>query len=86
MTPPTIGRVVHYVARGSLDGKFLPVPRMAHVTEVADVEADDPEHPTVGLCIVNPTGVFFQSLSDGGCRYDADGAPGTWHWPPRVGA
>lgn len=77
---PTIGRIVFYVARGSADGVFPPVPRAAVVTEV-----DGGDGPwKVGLCVLNPTGLFFHPLSAGGCVYDEAGAPGTWHWPPRV--
>lgn len=76
-----MGRVVHYVARGSADGRFPSVCRAADVTEVGpDV------HPqTVGLMVKNPTGLFFHPLSDGGVPHDeADKAGGTWHWPERV--
>jgi hypothetical protein len=33
---------------------------------------------------LNPTGLFFRSLSDGGCPLDEDAkAGGSWHWPER---
>jgi hypothetical protein len=36
----------------------------------------------VGLCVFNPTGLFFNS----NVMHDEDShAPGTWHWPERVG-
>lgn len=91
------GRIVHYVARGSADGRFPSVCRAAMVTEA---EKDDPFR--LGLCVVNPTGLFFHSLADhGGVEHDAGdpaeeapGArcasgeraylPGTWHEPERV--
>lgn len=80
---PTVGRVVHYVSRGSADGVFPPACRAAHITEL-----DPDDAALVGLCVLNPTGLFFHSLADGGCEYDsaADGShqPGTWHWPERV--
>lgn len=77
---PSISRDVHYVARGSADGRFPSVCRAAKVTEV------DPADPDrVGLFVMNPTGVFFHSLADGGCSLDEDGKRGgTWHWPERV--
>lgn len=94
--PPSIGRVVHYVSRGSADGRFAPACRAATITEV-----DEHDRNRVGLHVVNPTGLFFHSLSDGGVLYDGgehgpltehrgvaghdisyDG--GTWHWPERV--
>ena len=84
---PTIGRIVHYVARGSADGKFPPVSRVAIVTEVLDEDEVDKAlegGELVGLCVINPTGLFFHPLSAGGCAHDEAGAPGTWHWPPRA--
>lgn len=82
MTTPSVGRVVHYVARGSADGKFPKACRAADVTEVAE----DSSAGLVGLMVKNPTGLFFHSLADGGCAYDGseDPAGGTWHWPERV--
>lgn len=86
---PTVGRVVHYVSHGSpvrADGTqaYAPQRRAAIVTEVV------PDGPGwVGLAVLNPSGLFFHSLADGGCEY----APvqegqrlvgGTWHWPERV--
>lgn len=77
---PTVGRVVHYVARGSADGRFPRVCRAAIVTEV------DADESTIGLCAINPTGLFFHPLSDGGCAYESNAETGgTWHWPERVG-
>lgn len=64
---PSVGRTVHYVARGSADGKFPPVCRAATVTEVDDTGR-------VGLMVANPTGLFFHPIADdGGCAYH-DGA------------
>ncbi len=86
---PSVGRVVHYVARGSKDGRFPPACRAAIVTEVG-------ESGVIGLCAINPAGLFFHSLDAGGCeeanhRQGAGepgtfviGTPGTWHWPERV--
>lgn len=80
---PSISRDVHYVARGSADGKFPKTCRAAKVTEVDSVHAD---LGLVGLMVMNPTGLFFHSLADGGSTYDGgeDPAGGTWHWPERV--
>lgn len=81
---PSIGRVVHYVSFGTPKGEFLPACRAAIVTEV------DPSDPTrIGLCAINPTGIFFRSLADGGCKLAETGvayeaAGGSWHWPERV--
>jgi len=86
---PSVGRIVHYVARGSADGRFPPACRAAIVTEVGPhPDADG----TVGLCALNPSGLFFHPLEMGGVAHAEDKAagaeehpPGTWHWPERVG-
>lgn len=78
---PSIGRVVHYVSHGTPvlpDGTqaYAPECRAAIVTEVGP--------DAVGLCVLNPGGMFFRQLADGGCRHDEQNAGGTWHWPERV--
>lgn len=85
VTDPSVGRVVHYLSRGSADGVFAPACRAATVTEVG-------EGGRVGLCVQNPDGLFFLPLTRGGAEYGPmpglDGgsppAGGTWHWPERV--
>jgi hypothetical protein len=85
VTPmPSIGRIVHYRSRGSADGVFPPTCRAATVTEVG-------EDGRVGLCVLNPDGIFFHSLTrDGGVAWTVTPEPGqdvqggTWHWPERV--
>lgn len=84
MTPrPAAGRIVHYVSHGTPpkpDGSqaFASECRAAFVTEVTD------DH-TVGLCVLNPAGLFFNR----GVVFDDDDDPsqragGTWHWPERA--
>lgn len=91
MPEASIGRAVHYVSHGTPGGEYGKECRAADVTEV---DPDDPGR--VGLCVKNPTGLFFPSLAAGGCRYHPgtsaeSGGPaldypgGTWHWPERVG-
>lgn len=80
---PSVCRLVHYVCHGTPGGEYESVCRAATVTEV---DADDSNR--VGLAVLNPTGLFFHSLADGGCAYDdgSDGfhrVGGTWHWPER---
>lgn len=82
---PSVGRIVHYVSRGSADGVFESQCRAAIITEVAD------DGRTVGLCAINPSGLFFHPLADGGCPSDPGDVdeeigymPGSWHWPERV--
>lgn len=68
---PSVGRVVHYQSYGTPNGEFKSEPRAAVITEVVDDQ-------TVHLCVLNPTGMFFnQNVQQG------DG-PGQWNWPPRV--
>ncbi len=81
MQQPTVNRAVHYVSHGTPvreDGTqaFAAACRAATVTEV--------DGETVGLCVINPTGLFFHPLADGGVVYDEDRGPGTWHWPERA--
>lgn len=82
---PSVGRIVHYVSYGTPGGEYGKECRAAIVTEVNGDFA--------GLCVLNPTGQFFnrsiphdEGLSPegtslcGGKAYDAS----TWHWPARV--
>lgn len=73
MQKPSVGRVVHYQAYGTPGGEFQSVPRAAIITEVTD-------DTTVSVCVLNPTGIFFNQ----GLKYDVEGKPGSWRWPPRV--
>lgn len=78
MQRPSVVRAVHYVARGSADGRFPKACRAATITEVGENEA-------VGLCVINPSGLFFHQLADGGVQHDEkEKAGGTWHWPERA--
>jgi hypothetical protein len=73
---PSVGRMVHYIAYGTPGGEFpAGVPRAATITEV-----DMPGHPysSVGLCVMNPTGLFFNRSVPYG------EGPGCWCWPAFV--
>lgn len=76
---PTVGRSVHYVSRGSRDGKFPSVCWAAVVTELPLLGPDHDEAAelVVTLCVLNPNGILFDHLV---CFDDGQG-PGTWHWP-----
>lgn len=80
---PSVGRVVHYVAYGTPGGEFpAGVCRAAIVTEVGySGAAGEPAVVSAGLCILNPTGQFFNR---GLLQDEATKKPGTWHWPERV--
>ena len=82
---PSVGRIVHYVSYGTPGGEYGKECRAAVVTEVNGDFA--------GLCVLNPTGQFFnrsiphdegsaEGPGTGLCGSRAfDG--GTWHWPER---
>ena len=73
---PTIGRIVHYVSYGTPGGEYGSHCRAAVVTEVNTSD-------TVGLCVLNPGGVFF----DRTVTHDEELLKGgTWHWPEREGS
>lgn len=73
MPTPSVGRIVHYVSYGTPGGEYASQCRAAVITEV-DASG------TVGLCVLNPTGQFFNRELE----YDEDQAGGTWHWPEQV--
>lgn len=81
---PSVGRVVHYRSHGSPvlpDGTqmYRSECRAAIITEV-DPAADD-INQYVALCVLNPTGMFFNE----DCEHDETSKHGgTWHWPERV--
>jgi filamentous hemagglutinin family protein len=80
---PSVGRSVHYVAYGTPGGEFpAGVCRAAIITEVTPSVESQAHGLTseVGLCVLNPSGLFFNR----NVPYDANKAPGTWHWSERV--
>lgn len=79
---PSVGRIVHYVSYGTPGGEYGQECRAAVVTAVGDQAAIDGEMMDVDLCVLNPTGLFFNrdvSFSDD------SRVGGSWHWPERVG-
>lgn len=66
---PTVGRMVYYKSYGTPGGEFPSVDRAAIITDVA---SDD----VVSLCIINPTGLFFNTNISKGEK------PGQWDWMP----
>lgn len=83
--PPSIGRIVHYQAHGSPNGQHKSEPRAAVITGLhygpANIgEKGELSTECVDLCVLNPTGMYFNVA----CIFDADAAPGSWRWPPRV--
>lgn len=74
---PTIGRIVHYVAPGSADGRYRPAHRAAVITDIPDDYEDDQR---LNLFVVNPTGTHH-ALSVPHNEGTKSGY--TWHWPER---
>jgi hypothetical protein len=85
MNKPWIGDMVHYVSYGSAGGEYGSVCRAAVVTQVPDrvpigedqVTTAVSEHPLrVGLCVLNPTGQFFNTDVE---QNEDEHIGGTWH-------
>lgn len=75
---PSVGRIVHYVAYGTPGGEFpAGACRAATVTEVSP----DTVVQAVGVCVMNPTGLFFNREIP---HDEVKKLGGTWHWPERV--
>jgi hypothetical protein len=86
---PSVGRIVHYVSYGTPGGEYGKECRAAIITEVTPIPAPE----TVGLAVLNPSGMFFNrnvpqderppadKITDG--EYE-ERLGGTWHWPERV--
>ena len=83
---PSIGLTVHYVAHGTPireDGTqaYPPACRAALITAVKD-PAGQAGGGIVDLCVLNPTGMFFnQDVSH--VRTD-ERVGGSWHWCEHV--
>lgn len=83
MNPPekprvAVGDTVHYVSYGTPNGEYLPECRAAIVTELDKnpEENENPAHEFVGLAILNPTGMFFNTCR---LRDSTDFTGGSWH-------
>ena len=91
---PSAGLIVHYVSYGTPGGEYRSECRAAVVTEVDAIRQMDGSQ-SVGLCVLNPSGMFFNRgvhYHEGGTGRDHAGEEiparsypgGTWHWPERV--
>ncbi|MCP9496084.1 MAG: hypothetical protein MSG64_16675 [Pyrinomonadaceae bacterium MAG19_C2-C3] len=71
---PTIGRTVRYVAFGTPGGEYKAGAERAAI--ITEVDEPDNEQSAVGLCVLNPTGLFFNRHVPFGDLV------GCWHWTP----
>jgi len=77
---PSVGRIVHYVSYGTPGGEFTSECRAAVITEVLN-PGDETLGETVGLAVLNPTGIFLNR----GIEHDeVEHVGGSWHWPERL--
>jgi len=77
---PSVGRIVHYQSYGTPGGEYTPQPWAAVITEVDAPKPTDGDGVCVGLCVLNPTGQFFNQH----VPYSDAPKPDHWNWPPRV--
>lgn len=94
MTKPTIGRIVHYVSRGSADGVYPPVHVPFIVTAVEEIDHENEEvfMLTLDNEVEGPIEAFVSgwTFNNRGQRYE-EGVPfmgdqvgvATCHWPER---
>ena len=74
MPEASVGRIVHYISYGTPGGEYGSECRAAIITDAGD-------RVTVGLAVINPTGLFFNGM----CFHDEETRKGgTWHWPERT--
>lgn len=73
MQQPSIGRIVHYQSFGTPKGEYDSLARAAVITEVGP-------NNVVGLCVLNPTGQFFNR----DVPFSEEPKAGHWNWPPFV--
>ena len=73
MTRPSIGRVVHFVdpTTGQHQAAIITAAPASGVAEVVQA---------VTLSVLGEDFISFKPF----VPYDAEGKPGTWHWPERV--
>lgn len=77
-TAPRVGDIVFYQSYGTPQGEYESLGRAAVVTQVNSTGED----PSVGLCVLNPTGMFFNPEIE----HDDSETPagGTWRRRPML--
>jgi hypothetical protein len=89
---PSVGRIVHYTSYGTPGGEYPKTCRAAIVTGLGEPLAypthEDDVDPDAAqladLCVLNPTGQFFNTGVPQDERSAHERSGGTWHWPERV--
>ena len=83
---PSIGRIVHYTSYGTPGGEYGRECRAAIITEVNQYSpgAVGDRENEVGLCVMNPTGLFLNQHVPLDDAEPAERKGGTWHWPEMV--
>lgn len=77
---PTVGRILHFVSRGSADGAYPPRDTPLIVTDSYSItDVDDNIHLCVDGWTLNPNGIRYET----GAPHNDHGKPGSWHWPER---
>lgn len=75
VSAPRIGDIVHYQSYGTPGGEYKAQPRAAIVTQVF-VDPAEPDRRDVGLCILNPTGLFLNER----VPFAVSPTPGHWNY------
>lgn len=83
---PSVGRIVHYVSYGTPHGEYTSQCRAAIITDIkgraiSPLTGEEADAWTVGLCVLNPEGMFFNQSC---VQSDEHHNGGTWHWPERA--
>lgn len=78
---PFVGQIVHYESYGTPKGEYLPEARAAIITCTYPDKPDlaDPSKLHVGLCVLNPTGHFYNQL----VPFAETPTPGHWNYIPK---
>lgn len=90
---PSVGRIVHYVSYGTPGGEYTSQCRAAIIAGLGELlpypqhgagpdDLDEDGAQLADLCVLNPTGLFFNEGVPQDERPERSG--GTWHWPERV--
>lgn len=75
---PSVGRAVHYIAHGSLDGTYPSGVRRAATVTGVDTPGDP--YSAISLMVANPSGLFFNQH----VPFSEGDVVGTWAWPEYV--